>query len=235
MEIVSGIVVGVLGSLHCVGMCGPLALALPVLQGPGGTFVIGRVLYNVGRAATYMLLGAAAGSVGHFIVLAGWQQGLSIAVGGALLLSVVVPSAFSILSSRLDFPGRIAASLRDSLSRLFRRRSLSALFLVGTVNGLLPCGFVYIGLAAAAATGAALPAAMFMAGFGIGTMPVMFVLSLAGRSIGPQFRKRLSVMGPVVTVLLALIIILRGLSLGIPYLSPVLPEQKGAIAPCCSE
>jgi sulfite exporter TauE/SafE len=234
MEILSGFVVGMLGSLHCVGMCGPLALALPVPSGPAGMFFLGRMLYNGGRAVTYALLGAAAGSVGRFIVLAGWQQGLSIVTGGVLLLSVVVPATSAAVSSRFTLPGRVAGALREHLVRLFRRRSVIVLFAIGILNGLLPCGFVYIGLAAAAATGTVLSAAMFMAGFGLGTMPVMLGVSLAGRHIGPVFRRRVSVLTPVVTVALALFIILRGMNLGIPYVSPVLPHQQvGADSSCC--
>jgi hypothetical protein len=234
MEIMSGFVVGVLGSLHCVGMCGPLALALPVPGGGAGVFVLGRALYNGGRALTYALLGAAAGSLGRFVVLAGWQQGLSLVAGGALLLSVLAPSAFALLSSRFGSFPRLTGILRESLSGLFQRRSVGVLFIIGLLNGLLPCGFVYVGLAAAATTGGVLPAALFMAGFGLGTMPVMFGLSLAGRRIGPALRRRLSILTPAVTVALALIIILRGLGLGIPYVSPVLPRQAGsAEAPCC--
>jgi sulfite exporter TauE/SafE len=233
MELLSGCLVGMLGSLHCVGMCGPLALALPVPPGPAGTFFLGRLLYNGGRGVTYAVLGAAAGSVGHFVVLAGWQQALSLVAGGLLLLSVALPAAFAAMSSRLALPGRAAGVLRGKLVQLFQRRSVRVLFLIGLLNGLLPCGFVYVGLAAAASTGALLSGALFMTGFGLGTLPVMMGVSLAGRRIGPVFRKRLSVLTPVVTVALALVIILRGMSLGIPYVSPVLPQQQGAADPSC--
>lgn len=234
MEILSGMVVGALGSLHCLGMCGPLALALPVPSGSTAGFYLGRVLYNLGRAVTYALLGLVAGSVGRIIVLAGWQQGLSLVAGGLLLLSVALPSLFTLISTRFGAVNRLTAQVQQSLGVLFRRRSTSVLFLIGLLNGLLPCGFVYVGLAAAAATGGMVPAALFMAGFGFGTIPVMFGISIAGRQVGPAMRRRLAALTPVVTVAVAVIIILRGMSLGIPYISPVLPDPAaGAGAPCC--
>jgi|WetSurMetagenome_2_1015567.scaffolds.fasta_scaffold11715_5 uncharacterized protein len=233
MEVLSGCLVGILGSLHCAGMCGPLALALPVPPGSTGTFVAGRILYNLGRAATYAVLGAAAGSVGHFIVLAGWQQGLSLAAGGLLLLSVLLPVAFAAAASRFTLPARLTGVLRTQLGRLFQRRSPGVLFLIGVLNGLLPCGFVYVGLAAAATTGAWYTGAMFMTGFGLGTLPVMLGIALAGRRIGPALRKRLALLTPVVTVALALVMILRGMNLGIPYVSPVLPDREVVEQPSC--
>ena len=234
MEIAAGLVVGLLGSLHCVGMCGPLALALPVPRGSIAAFYTGRILYNAGRMVTYVLLGLLAGSVGRFIVLTGWQQGLSLAAGVILLLSVLLPSVSVHLSSRFSFPGRLTGRVQQALSLLFRRRSVPVLFLVGVLNGLLPCGFVYVGLTAAATTGGILPAALFMAGFGLGTVPVMFGVSLAGRHIGPALRKRLSALTPALTVVVAVIIIMRGMNLGIPYISPSLPgEAASASTPCC--
>lgn len=234
MEVVSGLVIGLLGSLHCVGMCGPLALALPVPPGSIAAFYAGRMLYNVGRTATYVLLGLLAGSAGRFIVLTGWQQGLSLAAGVTLLLSVLLPSVFSHLASRLRFTVRFTERVQRSVTLLFRRRSVPVFFFVGVLNGLLPCGFVYVGLTAAAATGGVLPGALFMAGFGLGTVPVLFGVSLAGRLFGPALRRRLSALTPAVTVVVAVIIIMRGMNLGIPYISPSLPgEAAGASAPCC--
>ncbi len=234
MELMAGCVVGFLGSLHCVGMCGPLALALPVPPGPTGMYVFGRVLYNAGRTVTYAVLGLAAGVVGKLISLAGWQQGMSFTLGGLLLLSVLAPSALSMLSSRFTPAAMVTGRVRDALTRLFRRRSTTLLFLIGLLNGLLPCGFVTVGLAAAAATGGPVSAALFMAGFGIGTMPVMFGVALAGRRIHPPLRRRIGFLAPVLTVAVALVIIVRGMNLGIPYLSPHLARPGAPVPSCCS-
>jgi len=233
MEIVSGFGIGLLGSLHCAGMCGPLALSLPAPPASRAAFYAGRLLYNLGRTVTYALLGLLAGSVGGLIVVAGWQQGLSIGVGSIVLLGILIPSLFGRLSLRFMFPGSVTERVQHALVHLFQRRSIPVLFLVGVLNGLLPCGFVYVGLAAAAVTGGVVPAALLMTGFGLGTIPVMFAVSLAGRHLGASLRRRLAVLTPVFAIAVAIMIIMRGMNLGIPYLSPSLPSDTASAAPSC--
>ena len=91
---------------------------------------------------------------------------------------------------------------------------------IGIVNGLLPCGFVYVGVAGAIAAGDVLSGVLYMALFGMGTIPVMFVTSVAGNFISLGVRQRLTKIIPLLAILLAVIFILRGLSLGIPYIGP---------------
>jgi len=108
------------------------------------------------------------------------------------------------------------------------QRSMPALVLTGMLNGLLPCGFLYLALAASVTTGEILRSVVFMAGFGIGTIPVMFAASLLGRQVGTGIREKLRMVVPVLTVLLGVLLILRGLNLGIPYVSPRVGEEPKA-------
>jgi uncharacterized protein len=227
MEFLAGLTIGFLGSLHCIGMCGPLALALPFSNtGSRTAFYGGRLLYNLGRIVTYSLLGLVVGFVGRFISLAGWQQTLSVGAGLAILLTLFLPTLIHRFSSSLARFTRLTKFVQQTMGSLLERRLPSTLFLIGILNGLLPCGFVYVGLAGAATTGHPILAASFMAGFGAGTVPAMFAASVAGTFVNLGVRRKLSVVTPVLTFLIAVLIILRGLNLGIPYISPMLSPQN---------
>jgi sulfite exporter TauE/SafE len=220
-------VLGLLGSLHCAGMCGPLALALPVTGRTGSGFVAGRFAYNFGRVVTYTAMGFVFGLIGRSFALAGIQRWLSIALGVLLLAGW---SASRRLASSLPV-ARLVGGLKFQLSALLRQRSLSSLALLGLLNGLLPCGLVYVAGAAATATGGVLAGAGYMACFGLGTWPMMLAISLSGRLVPVAVRLKLLKAVPVGVFLLALLLILRGLSLGIPYVSPVLSGPD--TASCC--
>jgi len=155
--------------------------------------------------------------------MAGWQRWLSIGAGILLLIGVFLPSLFRRLQGRIPIAGSVPAFVRQALSRLMQRRSVPLLLVIGLLNGFLPCGFVYVALAAAATTGGSIEGAIFMAGFGLGTIPVMFTVSVLGRHIGAALRRRITRLAPAVTVVIAVIIILRGMNLGIPFVSPSAP------------
>jgi uncharacterized protein len=234
MEVLAGLMVGVVGSLHCAGMCGPLALALPVPPDARLRYVIGRVLYNLGRTGTYMLLGAIAGLAGQKLFMAGAQQIVSIVLGVLLLLFALAPSLMRRIPGGATLVDRLTGPVRRAIGTLLQRSSLLALFLLGTVNGLLPCGLVYMAVAAAMTTGTMLQGVMFMGGFGLGTVPVMLTIALLGKQLRGGLRRRLSALLPVFSVVIAVLILLRGLNLGIPYVSPkVVVEPQHERMECC--
>lgn len=229
-----GLAIGLLGSLHCIGMCGPIALALPGHGASRVRMLIGRMLYNGGRVITYTLLGVAAGLVGQLIRFASLQQALSIAAGVAILLAVLLPSR----AARRFLPGniteRIWIRVRNLAGPLLRSHTMGGLFSIGLLNGLLPCGLVYVALAGATATGGVLRGALFMTLFGLGTVPVMLATSLSGPLLGRRIRRTLNRLLPVGAVVLAALLILRGMSLGIPYVSPDLSRQaESPQTPAC--
>jgi len=214
----SALALGLAGSLHCLGMCGPLALALPVGRNTStGSRAIGRLLYNVGRACTYAVMGIFAGLFGRVLQLAGLQQAVSILLG-VLLLATVFLRVRHMPEKVLRY---VYYPVQRGLSRMLNRGSHLGLFQIGLLNGLLPCGLVYAALAAASLQTGAAAGAAFMFLFGIGTLPLMFVLSFGSiRFQTPRWQPLFNRLIPAVTCAVAVLLILRGLSLGIPYLSP---------------
>jgi sulfite exporter TauE/SafE len=177
MEIWTAFLIGLAGSLHCIGMCGPIAIALPVGDVSRTRHVVGRVSYNLGRVLTYALLGVGAGLVGQTIRVSGYQQVLSIVLGSLILLAVILPGKFGAILFGSRLHARLFEPIRRYWGRLFGQNSVRSMFVVGVLNGFLPCGLVYVALAGAATTGAPLPGALYMAVFGLGTFPVMFAMS----------------------------------------------------------
>lgn len=220
MEIWTGFIVGLLGSVHCVGMCGPIAVALPVLGETQFQIIMGRTLYNLGRIITYSLLGALFGLFGSRLILFGLQQNLSILLGLIILLYIILPRKWKAKIFDTTFYNRIKTFLISRFAILISKRSISSLFIIGLFNGLLPCGFVYVGIAGAASTADWLHGSAYMALFGLGTFPIMFAASILGKIINMNIRQRINKLIPALTVILALLFILRGLNLGIPYISP---------------
>jgi sulfite exporter TauE/SafE len=221
MEVWTGFILGFFGSLHCIGMCGPIVLALP-FSGSGFSFVYGRVLYNLGRVVTYALLGIIFGLLGSRIYMFGLQQAASIVLGAVIILWIVIPSG---LKNKLrSFSGYnfFTSRLKNLIVPLFKKRSDLSMVLIGILNGFLPCGFVYMAIAGAMAISNAGPvnSMLFMALFGLGTVPAMFGTSVAGNYINISIKRKFAKIVPVFAILLAIIFILRGLNLGIPYLSP---------------
>jgi hypothetical protein len=229
----SALAIGFLGSLHCIGMCGPIALALPSGQGSRMRLVGNRVVYNLGRIITYSALGVLSGLVGRTLALVGLQRALSIAAGIIILVIALVP--FSRLGRLLptQAAGRFVNWLRVRWAPWFKRASMPSMLGIGLLNGLLPCGFLYIGLGAAAVTGSLLHASLYMMLFGVGTMPAMLAVSLFGPALGVGLRRKLARLLPVGAAMLGLLLILRGMSLGIPYVSPRLGTSASQQDACC--
>lgn len=224
MNLWTALLLGLVGSLHCAGMCGPLALALPATGNSTTGFVAARLAYNLGRIVTYCFLGIIFGLVGRSLFLAGVQRWVSIGLGAALLAGLFSSRRLSLWRPVMG----LLELLKTAMSGRLRRRSFVSLALLGLLNGFLPCGLVYVAGAGAIATGGLLAGVEYMAGFGLGTVPLMFGISLSGRLIPLALRLQLRKTIPLSIFLLATLLILRGMSLGIPYVSPNL----AASAPC---
>lgn len=225
MELIAGLVIGFLGSFHCIGMCGPIALALPVPKTSNLSFIAGRILYNAGRVLTYSVMGAVFGLLGGRIIFSGFQQALSITLGIIILISVFLPFKYKQKIISLNFIQKINQPLKREIGILFKQATFSSMFLIGLLNGFLPCGFVYIGLAGATAAGDAVSGGAFMFLFGLGTFPAMFAASVLGKFVSLNVRQKIRKLTPVFAIVLAVIFILRGMNLGIPFVSPKLNSQ----------
>lgn len=222
----SAFLIGLFGSFHCIGMCGPIALALPVQRENRLALVSGRVLYNVGRAITYAFIGLIFGLLGQSLSLAGFQQSISIIAGILILLMVLLPSHYSQKLYLLKPAYGFTNFLKKKFGVLLKKKSVTSIFFIGLLNGFLPCGLVYIAVAGALASGGFLEGAAYMFIFGIGTLPIMLAVSLAGNFISLSVRKRVNKLIPAFMIVLACLFILRGMNLGIPYISPQLQQTE---------
>lgn len=223
----SALILGVMGSIHCMVMCGPIAWTINHHRQQGG---LDKIFYNLGRMISYTALGAMAGTFGMGIQWASGQQFLSVASGIILLLGL----ALSWNNSRKNVPmlNRLMVKFKISMGQILGSSSRNMLWF-GIYNGLLPCGLTYVALAGALAGGTVFKGMAYMAIFGLGTSPMMWaVFSGAG-----WIQSRGVFAKPVITTftwVLALVLILRGLDLGVPYLSPHLSDKEGTSVTICN-
>lgn len=224
-EVLTSFFVGLFGSLHCIGMCGPIAIALPVPNSGNLSFIAGRLLYNLGRVFTYSFLGAVFGLLGSRLVISGFQQSISIVLGIAIVIAVLIPPKYKAKISQHKVVQKITRPLKSGISDLFNKGTFSAMFLIGILNGFLPCGLVYVALAGAIASGDAISGSAVMILFGLGTIPTMFAATIFGKFVNLNIRRKVSKAMPVFALILGVLFILRGMSLGIPYISPKISAQ----------
>lgn len=226
------LLLGFFGSLHCIGMCGPIALALPIHQFNSLKRNVAIILYNLGRSISYVILGLIFGSIGQLFVLSGLQQVLSI-IAGVFILGWVLTKYTSLLKFSSFKPITLFMNrIKFQLSNSIQQKSLRFLFLTGVLNGFLPCGLVYIAIAAAANQGNTLNAMLFMFLFGISTWPVMTVLPVIGSFLSTKFKLIINRSLPFVLTIMGFLMIMRGLNLGIPYLSPKFNSNSNKME-CC--
>jgi len=227
----SGLALGGISSFHCIGMCGPLALALPLQYLPPYKKLTGIFLYNLGRVFTYSLLGLFFGFAGRQIYLGGFQQWFSIVLGGIILLGVFQYFLFK-KHFRLKLMDAANLKLQQFIGKYIRQKQLYGMFLIGSANGLLPCGMVYFAIAGALATGSVEGGVGFMASFGLGTIPLMFLLPYFGFMISIPVRRNIQKVVPYFIATMAILLILRGMNLGIPYVSPYFDNSAARAISC---
>lgn len=208
---------GLAGSLHCIGMCGPLALALPINSTRSLDRFWAALAYNTGRTITYFSMGAILGWTGSRLVVVGYQQLLSIAAGTMILVLLLLGKYLPHIRLFPAFQARFKKYIAVFLTR---KNSTQGLFIFGLLNGLLPCGLVYMALASALIIGSPVQSGIFMAAFGLGTIPLMLVLMITGHMISFSIRIAMKKAVPYFIGFVAVLMILRGLNLGIPYISP---------------
>lgn len=207
---------GFLGSFHCVGMCGPIALAV---GGKGNSsFLYHKVLYNIGRSITYAILGLIVGSLGFSLSLAGVQQGFSIAIG---LLILILALSYKKADQFMTIPALsgIVIWVKSQLNRFLKAGGSFAFFATGLANGLLPCGMVYMALVAALGLQSPLLGATYMFFFGMGTIPLLLVLMYSGTFFSIHLRQKFQKAIPYIGVVIGVLFIFRGLGFGM-FLSP---------------
>lgn len=220
--LISSLLLGLASSLHCVGMCGPLVMSVPVQHLPEGKKTIGILVYQLGRISTYVLLGVIAGLVGWRMYAAGFQQLFSIILGVIILLML----SGSFFLNKLHGNNWLNKSVTRLMFWAIKKQTPTGMFLMGAANGLLPCGMVYIALTGAMASGTIAGAAFFMCSFGLGTLPALLGLAFWGVKLSWQTRQTMQKMVPYLVAVTGILLIIRGLNLNIPYLSPFLSERS---------
>jgi len=216
----SAFILGLISSLHCVGMCGPIAMMLPVDHQNEAKKVTQIITYHLGRLTAYATIGLIFGLLGRGFFLAELQQKMSIFIGLAMIAAVLIPER---IFSKYNFSKpvyKVISNLKSSLGSQFKNKSYKSLFTIGLLNGFLPCGMVYVALFGAIAMQSAGFGILYMLLFGLGTVPLMTIVVYMHSLLKLPFRNKIQKAIPYVAVVIGVLFILRGLGLGIPYVSP---------------
>ena len=216
----SAFIFGLISSLHCIGMCGPIALMLPVERNNPAKKVTQIVTYHIGRLVAYGSIGFIFGLVGKGFFLAGIQQQLYIFTGIAIILVILIPEKIFAQYNFSKPVFKLISKIKTTLGAQFKNKSFTSLFTIGLLNGFLPCGMVYVALFGAIAMQSPGLGVLYMILFGLGTVPMMSSVVYINSFLTIPIRNKIQKVIPYVTVLVGLLFILRGLGLGIPYVSP---------------
>ncbi|MEP3208626.1 MAG: sulfite exporter TauE/SafE family protein [Maribacter sp.] len=218
--LLSAIILGLMGSLHCVGMCGPIAFVLPVDRTNNYKKFIQIFIYHFGRLLAYGIIGLVFGLVGKGLYVFGMQQKLSIAIGILMIIIVLIPYK---TFNKYNFSKplyKMVSKVKNRLGQELKKKSPDTFITIGFLNGFLPCGLVYVALFGAIAMGSAAQGSLYMILFGLGTIPLMTTAIYFSGLLKGTLRRKVQQLIPVFVILVGALFILRGLGLGIPYLSP---------------
>lgn len=230
--LITAITLGLASSFHCLGMCGPIALILPVGKRNKAGKVIALLAYNIGRVLTYTFLGLLVGLFGEGLRFAGISQTISIVLGVSLLIYVLLSKKYVKLGLYNRFYVKFNNKVKVGLGKLLKKQSNAALFITGLLNGLIPCGVVFIALQGALLQTSLINSMLFMLVFGLGTIPMMFSISYLSSNFSKLTKVKINKVMPILTIAVALLLIVRGLNLDIPYISPSYNDQQNEMN-CC--
>lgn len=231
--LISALIFGILGSFHCIGMCGPIAFMLPLSRDNSLKKFLQIFLYHFGRLFAYSFIGLAFGVVGKSLYLFGMQQQLSIAAGILMIAVIVIPSK---TFGKYNFSKplyRIIGKIKSSLGAALKKKTPDTFLTIGFLNGFLPCGLVYMAVFGAIASGDIFQGSLYMVFFGLGTIPLMTTAVYFSGMLNEVLRKKVQRFIPVFVVMVGILFILRGMGLDIPYLSPApVTEMVNASISC---
>ena len=216
----SSLIFGLLGSFHCMGMCGPIAFMLPVDRSHSTKKVVQISVYHLGRLISYAIIGLLFGVIGKGLYLFGIQQQLSIAIGILMIIFVVVPAHvfYKYNFSRPVY--KFISKIKSALGKSLKKKTTDTFLTIGFLNGFLPCGLVYMAVFASLTMQNLAHSSIYMILFGLGTIPLMTTAIYFGKFLNTTIKQRIQKAIPVFVVVIGLLFILRGLGLGIPYISP---------------
>ncbi|MGZ0017772.1 sulfite exporter TauE/SafE family protein [Yeosuana sp. AK3] len=216
----SALILGLLGSFHCVGMCGPIAFMLPIDRSNTYKKVTQISLYHIGRLLSYSIIGLIFGLIGKGLNLFGFQQQLSIIIGITMIVIVLIPyKTFNKYNASKPIY-KIVSKVKTALGSALKKKTSDTFLTIGFLNGFLPCGLVYMAVFGAIAGGNAVEGSLYMVFFGLGTIPLMTTAIYFSNFLKGTMRQKIQKAIPVFVFLIGALFILRGLGLGIPYISP---------------
>lgn len=218
--LLSAVLLGLMGSLHCVGMCGPIAFMLPVDQENEFKKFFQVLLYHFGRLMAYGIIGLLFGLLGKGLYVFGMQQKLSIAIGVLMIIIVLTPTRILGRYSLSKPVYKLISKIKNRLGKELKKKTPDTFLTIGFLNGFLPCGLVYMALFGAVAMGSAFEGSLYMILFGLGTVPLMTAAIYFSSLLKGVARRKVQKLIPVFVVLVGVLFIVRGLGLGIPYVSP---------------
>ncbi len=216
----TALIFGLISSFHCIGMCGPIAMMLPVDRSNQAKKTSQIITYHIGRLSAYAIIGLVFGLLGRGLYLAGFQQKLSIFIGVAMILIILIPEK---VFAKYNFSKpvfKLISKIKTTLGSQFKNKSYKSLFTIGLLNGFLPCGMVYVALFGAIAMQNEFYGVLYMILFGLGTVPMMSSVVYLNTFLTIPVRNKIQKIIPYVAVIIGIMFIFRGLGLGIPYLSP---------------
>lgn len=229
----SACLLGFLGSFHCAVMCGPIVLACTSTKRFNTTFFIKQLVYNSGRISTYIVIGSLIGLLGKGLYLAGVQQFVSVLSGVLLAVLYFVHKVFRHTPKFNLMINQLTSVLRRSIAPYIKSSSPFSKFMTGAINGLLPCGLVYVAAAGALATGGLFYGGIYMLCFGLGTLPMMMFIGVTSKILSISIRQKINKAIPLLVVSMALLMVVRGMNLGIKYISPqIVVEEDHTVTQC---
>lgn len=218
--LLSALILGIMGSLHCIGMCGPIAFMLPVDR-TNNYKKLGQIfVYHCGRLLAYGVIGLVFGLLGKGLYVFGLQQKLSIAIGTLMIILALIPYKTLNRYPLSKVVHRIISKVKNRLGQELKKKSTDTFLTIGFLNGFLPCGLVYMALFGAIAMGSVAEGSLYMISFGLGTIPLMTTAIYFSKLLQGTVRQKAQQLIPVFVILVGALFVLRGLGLGIPYLSP---------------
>lgn len=228
--IIPAFLIGLGGSLHCIGMCGPLIFSSMMNNQHGNLSLVDWLVYQSGRISVYVIWGILFGFIGTSARMFGWQQNISISLGIGILAILILTKLFPQLERKFSVI-LLTQFWKSKLSSLLQNKIKQSDFVKGMLNGILPCGLVYIALAGATAVQDPIKGGVFMAIFGIGTLPLLSALLFVGNQMKMNVRRQLAKWYPAFIGLMAIMLIIRGMNLG-NFFSPALLPGTDTIVHC---
>lgn len=229
----SAFILGLISSLHCIGMCGPIAMMLPLARNNREKKALQIMTYHIGRISAYATIGLLFGAIGRGFYLAGLQQQMSVFAGITMILIVLLPER---IFAKYNFSKpifKVVSAIKTTLGSQFKKQSLQAIFSIGVLNGFLPCGMVYAALFGALAMPQVESGIFYMMLFGLGTVPLMTTVVYLQRLLTLPLRNKIQKAIPYAVICIGIVFILRGMGLGIPYISPATISMHVQALPNC--